>query len=137
MIGTLLLIMNGMTIPVSTPLHYAIIPEMAYEVGATIMFGTNTFLAAYAKKPIRDFQPALCRGRCGKTAGKHPTNVADKFGIRILKVTAPRNLAGDFGQHCDGLQGRHNGRIMPMWHVTGTRTRHRTRRQTVWRAPTS
>ena len=32
-----------------SPLHYRVIPEVAYEIGATLMFGTNTFLAGYAR----------------------------------------------------------------------------------------
>jgi acyl-[acyl-carrier-protein]-phospholipid O-acyltransferase/long-chain-fatty-acid--[acyl-carrier-protein] ligase len=36
--------------------HYSIIPEIAYDINATIMFGTNTFLAAYGKKAhVYDF----------------------------------------------------------------------------------
>ena len=32
-----------------TPLHYRIIPELIYELGATIFFGTNTFFKGYAR----------------------------------------------------------------------------------------
>ncbi|MCK5189423.1 MAG: AMP-binding protein, partial [Methylococcales bacterium] len=50
-VGTMLPIVNGMkTFFYPTPLHYSVIPEIAYDIGATIMFGTNTFLAAYGNK---------------------------------------------------------------------------------------
>ncbi|MEE8321389.1 MAG: AMP-binding protein, partial [Gammaproteobacteria bacterium] len=32
-----------------TPLHFRAIPELVYELGATILFGSNTFLKAYAR----------------------------------------------------------------------------------------
>lgn len=32
-----------------TPLHYRMIPELIYELGATILFATNTFLKGYAR----------------------------------------------------------------------------------------
>ncbi|MGH8119189.1 MAG: AMP-binding protein, partial [Gammaproteobacteria bacterium] len=32
-----------------TPLHYRMVPEMVYELGATILFGANTFFKGYAR----------------------------------------------------------------------------------------
>ncbi len=87
-ISTLLPLINGMylfTYP--TPLHYRRIPEWIYETGATIMVGTNTFLANYQKfaHPY-DFQ-SLRYVFCGAEKLKGTTQAAwsEHFGIRILE----------------------------------------------------
>lgn len=36
-----------------SPLHYKVIPGLVYQVGATIMFGTDTFLTGYARAAER------------------------------------------------------------------------------------
>ncbi|MBL7478373.1 AMP-binding protein [Legionella bononiensis] len=36
-----------------SPLHYKVIPGLVYETGATIMFGTDTFLTGYARAADR------------------------------------------------------------------------------------
>ncbi len=48
--GTLLPLLTGLRLFLyPSPLHYKIIPQMAAKVRPTIMFGTDTFLAAYAR----------------------------------------------------------------------------------------
>jgi acyl-[acyl-carrier-protein]-phospholipid O-acyltransferase/long-chain-fatty-acid--[acyl-carrier-protein] ligase len=87
-IGTLLPVLNGMkTFFYPTPLHFSVIPEMAYEVGATIMFGTNTFLAAYGKKahPYDFHKLRYVVAGAEKLQDTTRTLWAEKFGIRILE----------------------------------------------------
>jgi acyl-[acyl-carrier-protein]-phospholipid O-acyltransferase/long-chain-fatty-acid--[acyl-carrier-protein] ligase len=58
LIATLLPLMNGVrTFLYPSPLHYKLVPEMAYWDQSTIMFGTDTFLTGYARKGnAMDFQ---------------------------------------------------------------------------------
>jgi len=87
-VGTMLPILNGMTtFFYPTPLHFSVIPEIAYDIGATIMFGTNTFLASYAKKAhAYDFyNMRYVVAGAEKLQDSTRALWADKFGIRILE----------------------------------------------------
>ena len=87
-IGTMLPLLNGMkTFFYPTPLHYSVIPEIAYEIGATIMFGTNTFLAAYGNKAhAYDFyNMRYVVAGAEKLQDSTRDLWSDKFGIRILE----------------------------------------------------
>ena len=70
-----------------SPLHYRMIPEMAYDQDCTVIFGTGTFLAKYAKMAHEyDFYTMryVLSG-----AEKLPDTVRaeymNKFGIRIME----------------------------------------------------
>lgn len=87
-VGTMLPVLHGMKVFFyPTPLHYAVIPEMAYELHATIMFGTNTFLAAYGKKAhaYDFFNMRYVVAGAEKLQETTRQLWADKFGIRVLE----------------------------------------------------
>ncbi|NOQ17229.1 MAG: AMP-binding protein [Methyloprofundus sp.] len=87
-VGTMLPIMSGMTtFFYPSPLHYSVIPEIAYEIGATIIFGTNTFLAAYGNKAhAYDFFNLRYVVAGAEKLNENTRQLwSDKFGIRILE----------------------------------------------------
>ncbi len=87
-IGFMLPLISG--VPVyfyPSPLHYRIVPEMIYGTNATIFFGTDTFLAGYARSAHPyDFR-SIRYVVAGAEPVKHSTREiwCEKFGIRILE----------------------------------------------------
>ncbi len=70
-----------------SPLHYRIVPELIYQTGATILFGTDTFLTGYARSAhAYDFR-TLRLVLAGAEAVKDRTRAVymERFGIRILE----------------------------------------------------
>jgi acyl-[acyl-carrier-protein]-phospholipid O-acyltransferase/long-chain-fatty-acid--[acyl-carrier-protein] ligase len=90
-------IMGGFLLPLLTgsrmymypsPLHYRIIPEIAYDRNCTILFATNTFLANYAKRAhpydFRSIRYVVSGAE--KLTDEVRRMYSDKFGVRIIEA---------------------------------------------------
>jgi acyl-[acyl-carrier-protein]-phospholipid O-acyltransferase/long-chain-fatty-acid--[acyl-carrier-protein] ligase len=86
--GVLLPMIDGMkSYLYPSPLHYRQIPELVYQVNATTLFGTDTFLAGYARY-ANPYDFHLIRYLvCGAESVKPETRriYMEKFGLRILE----------------------------------------------------
>jgi len=120
--GTLLPILSGVkTLLYPSPLHYRIVPALAYDSNATIMFGTDTFLSGYARMAhAYDFY-SLRYIFAGAERVRDETRkvYAEKFGLRILEgygateaapviaVNTPMHFsAGSVGRLLPGLEAK-------------------------------
>lgn len=102
-----------------TPLHYRVIPELCYNIGATVMAATNTFLKNYAiQAHPYDFSTMRLAINGAELLREDTRNLwMEKFGIRIivgygatettpvLSLNSPMyNRTGSIGQLVPGIE---------------------------------
>lgn len=87
-VGMILPLVKGLkTFMYPTPLHYRVIPELAYDCDATILIGTDTFYNGYAHyaHPYDFFNIRLAVAGAEKLKDSTRRLYLDKFGVTIYE----------------------------------------------------
>lgn len=85
-----------------SPLHYKIIPGLVYQTGATIMFGTDTFLTGYARAAERHDFSSVRYIFAGAEKVKPETirQWIDNFGVKIYEGYGATEAAPVISMNC-------------------------------------
>lgn len=139
-IGTLLPLLNGMRVFVyPSPLHYRIVPQLFYESQSTVICGTDTFFAGYARygRPYDFFNARLVISGAEKMRDATARLWKEKYGVTmmegygatetspVISVNTPANTRKDsVGRLAAGLRCRvrpvpgiedDGGRVGELW----------------------
>jgi acyl-[acyl-carrier-protein]-phospholipid O-acyltransferase/long-chain-fatty-acid--[acyl-carrier-protein] ligase len=86
--GTLLPILFGLKVFLyPSPLHYRIVPELVYGTDATILFGTDTFLAGYARfaHPYDFYSVRIVCAGAERVKDDTRRIYSERFGVRLME----------------------------------------------------